>query len=215
MLKNNTKLRHELWNYNQDWFYFITICTRDKQDFFWEIVQWKMILNWLWKILKKCWNEIPIHFKNIQIDEFVVMPNHFHWILIIDNFSINDRDTTNDIVISTNDRDISTINDRDILPVDDNCILPVDDRHACHLLLNEKKQYQKIPIVIWSFKSACTKNINRKFWLDCFKFSWQKSFYDRIIRDEKELFNIRKYIKENPAKWDLDENNMKNKNNFQ
>ena len=41
-------------------------------------------------------------------------------------------------------------------------------------------------------------------------FKCQLNYYDRIIRNEKELFNIRKYILNNPLKWDLDNNNPVN-----
>jgi hypothetical protein len=40
------------------------------------------------------------------------------------------------------------------------------------------------------------------------KFQWHKSFYDRIIRNEKELYNIRNYIKNNPSKWQTDIENL-------
>lgn len=54
--------------------------------------------------------------------------------------------------------------------------------------------------VIQQFKRVCTIEI-RKTHLKNFK--WQKSFYDRIIRNENELYNIRKYIKYNALKWKI------------
>jgi putative transposase len=42
------------------------------------------------------------------------------------------------------------------------------------------------------------------------KFEWQKSFYDRIIRNEKELYQIRKYIQENPLRWEIEKDNPEN-----
>lgn len=56
--------------------------------------------------------------------------------------------------------------------------------------------------LIQQFKSSCTKEI-RKIAIDNINV-WQRSFYDRIIRDERELHYIRRYIEQNPLKWDLE-----------
>lgn len=62
--------------------------------------------------------------------------------------------------------------------------------------------------VIQQFKRKVTIEVN-----SLYKTSqpvWQKSFYDHIIRNEKELFNIRKYIVQNPLKWDINKNTSEN-----
>ena len=61
---------------------------------------------------------------------------------------------------------------------------------------------------IQQFKAAFTRYFNKNFSLKDLK--WQQSFYDRIIRNEKELFYIRKYIKENPLKWSIEKQNIEN-----
>lgn len=63
--------------------------------------------------------------------------------------------------------------------------------------------------IIGKFKSFSTRKI-REILAKGEKFEWQKSFYDRIIRNESELYNIRKYIKENPLRWDIERNNPEN-----
>ncbi len=60
--------------------------------------------------------------------------------------------------------------------------------------------------IINHYKGRVTKYANKNKIL----FQWQPKFYDRIIRDEKELNRIRKYIHENPMKWDSDKNNFEN-----
>jgi REP element-mobilizing transposase RayT len=67
---------------------------------------------------------------------------------------------------------------------------------------------KSLPVMVRSFKSICTKTINQKF--PDINFSWQSKYYDHIIRNEKSLNEIRKYICENPQKWDLDKNNVDN-----
>ena len=63
--------------------------------------------------------------------------------------------------------------------------------------------------MIRGFKTFSSKEINQVMKNEE-KFQWQKSFYDRIIRNEKELYEIRKYIVQNPFKWDIEKNNPQN-----
>lgn len=61
--------------------------------------------------------------------------------------------------------------------------------------------------IIQQFKRICTFEIRNK---GVKNFKWQRSFYDRIIRNEKELLNIRKYIHQNPLKWEIEKNSIEN-----
>jgi len=76
-------LRLKSYDYSQNGFYYITICTKERENFFGEIIDWKMILNEYWKIAENFWKEIIFHYQNVEIDEFIIMPNHIHWIIII------------------------------------------------------------------------------------------------------------------------------------
>lgn len=74
----------------------------------------------------------------------------------------------------------------------------------------EPPQYQKLPVVIGSFKSAVSKIVNR-MQKEVF-FSWQRSFHDEILKFEKtKIAKIRQYIINNPKIWDRDRNNLKNR----
>ncbi len=150
------------YNYSRNGWYFITICTKNRTKFFGKIVgtghDRSMILNKCGEIVKQCWLEIPNHFRNVLLDEYIIMPNHVHGIVIIRN------------------------------------------NHST-------PQYQKLPVIVGSFKSATSKYI-RQF-KNYNNFSWQKSFHDHIIRDEKALFNIRKYIINNSLKWHMEDDDPK------
>jgi REP element-mobilizing transposase RayT len=65
--------------------YFITVCTQNRVPFLGKIVQGKMQLNANGTIVEQCWFDLPNHYPNLILDAFVVMPNHFHGIMIIDN----------------------------------------------------------------------------------------------------------------------------------
>ena len=70
-------------DYSSPGAYFITICTHNRQYLFGEIVNNEMILNEYGEIANKYWYEIPKHYTNTQLDEYVIMPNHIHGIIFI------------------------------------------------------------------------------------------------------------------------------------
>jgi putative transposase len=79
-------IRLKDYDYSQAGAYFVTICTRDKVAVLGEIVDGVMQLNRFGNVVNKCWLEIPHHFPNVEIDTFVIMPNHIHGIVsIVDN----------------------------------------------------------------------------------------------------------------------------------
>lgn len=78
-----SSVRLQNWDYRWDGYYFITICTKDKEEYFGKIENGEMILSSLGVIANVLWYEIKNHAKNIELDAFVVMPNHIHGILIL------------------------------------------------------------------------------------------------------------------------------------
>jgi REP element-mobilizing transposase RayT len=79
--RRSTRLKG--YDYAQEGAYFITICTYAKQWLFGEIENDKMMLNHYGEIVANCWLAIPTHFPHIELDEFVIMPNHMHGIVVI------------------------------------------------------------------------------------------------------------------------------------
>src|SRR3989338_6303074 len=71
------------WDYSSNGYYFITICTKGRKQYFGEIINNVMCLSIIGEIAKKYWLEIPKHFPFVELDEFVVMPNHVHGIIVI------------------------------------------------------------------------------------------------------------------------------------
>lgn len=76
--------RWAAWDYGGNAAYFITICTAHREHHFGIIANGAMILAPLGRAAANCWNEIPEHFPFVVLDEFVVMPNHVHGIVVID-----------------------------------------------------------------------------------------------------------------------------------
>ena len=71
------------WDYSTPCWYYITVCTKDKKHWFGEVKNGKMILNKRGKIAEEMWNAITNHYNSITLDNFIIMPNHIHGIIII------------------------------------------------------------------------------------------------------------------------------------
>ncbi len=72
------------WDYASEGWYFLTICTRDRQPVFGHIAHGIMHLSTLGQIASRFWEEIPQHTAaNVSLDAFVVMPDHIHGIIAI------------------------------------------------------------------------------------------------------------------------------------
>jgi putative transposase len=86
----STRLKE--YDYSQPGGYFVTICSHNHECLFGDVQEEEMILSPIGKIARRCWEEIPHHFNNIALDAFVIMPNHMHGIIFIND---KDDDTKN------------------------------------------------------------------------------------------------------------------------
>ena len=190
----SSRLPH--WNYSSNSWYFVTICIKNKMEHFGEVRNYIMGLSDAGCIAAKFWQDIPKHFTFVRLDEWVVMPNHLHGIVVIDK--------PNSANVETLQCNVSTdgkLNDSR------NPKYPKNDKiHQFFSKISPKSQ--SLSTIIRSFKSIVTKTINQKH--PEISFTWQSRFYDHIIRNEKSLNRIRKYIYDNPEKWELDRNNPEN-----
>ena len=76
-------IRLKEWDYTQPGAYFVTICSHTRAPLFGRVVDGDMVLNEYGEIVRACWREIPDHFPHVELDAFVVMPNHIHGIIVI------------------------------------------------------------------------------------------------------------------------------------
>jgi REP element-mobilizing transposase RayT len=84
--RKSTRLRN--YDYSKSGYYFITICTKNGEEWFGRIEDGKMIVNPYGEVARSFWIQIRDHFKEVGIDEFLVMPNHLHGILIIEEIMV-------------------------------------------------------------------------------------------------------------------------------
>ena len=78
-------IRLQGYDYSSSGAYFVTLCTQNRECVFGEIVEGEMRLSPIGRIALQCWQGIPDHFKNVQLDAYVIMPDHVHGIVIIQN----------------------------------------------------------------------------------------------------------------------------------
>ena len=173
--RKSTRLRN--YSYSQAGYYFVTICTQNRVNYFGEIDTDRTKLSGIGQIAMDCWCAIPEHFDNAGLDEFVVMPNHIHGIIVIKQKPF----------MKTADQNVGN-----------------SDRFA----LPRPRNMELLSKIISQYKSSVTR-ILRKQSIDP-PFHWQSSFYDRVIRDDESLDNIRTYMRNNPLNWASDEENPAN-----
>lgn len=199
--------RLQYWDYSSPGYYFITICTKNRWDYFGEINDKKMCLNKIGNITQKFWLEIPNHFPNVTLDEFIIMPNHVHGIIVINDSAGNATNTnigdgTNTYV--TNNANAPTTPDITKTTEQINVTAAIGHNIGKTRFQNQGKN--TISSIVGSFKSICTKTINKT--QNKIYFAWQPRFYEHIIRNTKSLEKIRQYIINNPTNWHSDRNNL-------
>lgn len=84
-LPNRRTIRMPKWDYAASGCYFITICTWRHRWTLASVRRKQMHLTELGRIVDETWNALPRHFRGVTLDEFVVMPNHIHGIVTIEN----------------------------------------------------------------------------------------------------------------------------------
>jgi len=163
--KHRRSIRFAGYDYRKSGGYFVTICAANKRCVFGKIIDDVMQTNAYGKIVAEEWKRTSLLRASVVLDEWVVMPNHFHGILLI---------TAND----------------------DNTEVPVLRTFA-------QPQKQTLSTIVGAFKSAVTRRVNQyREERGLAKVAvWQRNYYERIIRDEDELNNTRRYIGENPLNW--------------
>lgn len=85
--------RLDVWDYSKYGHYFVTICTKDKLNYFGKVVDENTSLNNIGEKVKEIWLEIHTQFTDVALDEFVIMPNHLHGIIFISRDAINSVST--------------------------------------------------------------------------------------------------------------------------
>jgi len=185
------------YDYRQGGAYFVTLCTYERECLFGEVAEGAMRENRYGEVARFCWSAIPGHFPQVSLGPFVVMPNHVHGVIMIEDDG--GRGTAcrarTDVTCHAH--------------TDAACYAPTDKAlQACTV---EGARFGKpasgaLGVIVGSFKSAVSKQINAL--RDTAGATvWQRNYYEHIIRNDEEWFAIGEYIANNPAQWAVDREN--------
>jgi putative transposase len=186
---HRSSARLKTFDYASNAAYFVTVCANVRANIFGEIVAGEMRLNGAGKMILEEWNQLPERFP-IQRDEFIVMPDHIHGILLFVGAGL--------VPALPDQRDLQNIADQ-------------LDGSDVTTELNGRATTRVAPTgnpilgnVIGAFKSITTvryiRGVQEQSWLPFEKRLWQRNYWDRVIRDDRELKETRKYILENPVR---------------
>ncbi len=215
LYKTEKQYRLPSHDYSDNGWYFVTICTKDKEDNLGNVIFYKndffVGLSDIGKIVNKYWQELPNRFSEIKLDRYIIMPNHIHGIIIIRRNLIYQIPTDNDKTPTRiNKTSVNLINQRNLINQ-----IPTDVKNKKNNqdifrsgIKNNPMEMKKNSLgkIIRYFKGLSTYNI-RRIYQD---FSWQPRFHDRVIRNQGELNRIKNYIVKNPSAWHQDRNNFNN-----
>jgi putative transposase len=180
--RHRHSMRLRAYDYTQAGAYFVTIVTYRRELLFDDPV--------LRRVVETLWLAIPRHFPAVALDEYVVMPNHLHGLLwIIDGHRRGEAFAKGSLSF-----DIPAM-----------AALPIDwesraNASPLHMIPGS------LGAIVGNFKSVTTRRINQIRHTPGGAV-WQRNFYDRVIRHERELAAVRQYIRDNPANWALDKEN--------
>ena len=184
----------------------MTICTQDRVCCFGDVIDGKMILNELGKIAHKYWMDIPDIFLHTHLDEFQIMPNHVHGIVVI-NHSGNHDCSVSDGDCGGGDRDVTRSrlyhhhHNNKIIPPTTTPTIPQPTTQKIspnQHMSNISPKPGSLSVIIGGWKSKCTKEFRETGYT---WHGWQSRFHDHIIRNDEALQRIKKYIRSNPENW--------------
>ena len=175
-------IRLKGYDYSQAGLYFITICVQDRECLFGNIENGEMILNDAGKMIETEWLNLNNRFSNIELHEFIVMPNHFHGILEIVGATL---------VVAQNDVNTQNKNNE-------------NEKGQPQGIAPTKT----VGDMMDAFKSISTveyiRGVKNLGWKPFDGRIWQRNYYEHIIRNEQSYQTISNYIINNPAKWQED-----------
>lgn len=199
--------------------YFVTICTYQRDAIFGEVVKEEMRLNEIGRIVEEEWYKTAEIRKEIALDEFVIMPNHFHGIVWIVGAHGNAPPAANAAPMSRKgsspDGNVPTAfrnvtnPDGNISPIVgmDSCYRSSGGAHhdrsdGAHYHAPLHRRPRSLSTWVTGFKGGTARRVCKENPL--FGPIWQRNYYEHVIRNDASLHEIRKYIMENPANWDSD-----------
>jgi REP element-mobilizing transposase RayT len=190
VIHRRRSIRLKGFDYSSEGAYFVTLSVRGRQCLFGDVADGEMKLNDAGRMVLSIWSELPRYGSSIAVDEFVMMPNHVHGIVFLNNVGAGPRACP-----------------------DSGTPTPTRRTNRSHKSGRPQGGAPTIslPDLVHRFKSLTTNRYRRgviqSHWLPFAGKLWQRNYYEHIIRNENELTHVRQYIRDNPSNWETDEEN--------
>ena len=185
---NRKSIRLREYDYTSAGAYFVTICVRGRECALGEIVDGEMVLNACGGIVEEAWQWLGQQYPYVTLDAWVVMPNHIHAIIMVEDPDVDDC--------------------RGAVPA------PVNAETQGRGTRPLRREDGEVTFdgvatlgqIVGYYKYQTTKHINTHLGTPGAPF-WQRNYYEHVIRNEGELAKVREYIDNNPLKWEIDREN--------
>jgi len=217
MIRQRKYIRLKGYDYSKPGLYFITICCQGREMLFGQIENDKMILNEYGKIVEQEWLKTPKIRNNVKLNEFTVMPNHFHAIVQITHRVFNE--SNNGFIVGSYCNTTLHGNGNTTLQKTGDTTIQKNANATQQEKNNNTNQQNENPLpgqpnnkrspsntlgaIVRGFESAVTKQIN-VLRNTPGESVWQRNFHDHIIHNKPEYFKIKNYIINNPGNWKND-----------
>lgn len=199
-------IRLREYDYTSSGAYFVTICTHGRECQFGRINNGEILLNDAGRMVESVWCELATNYPGVAVGAHVVMPNHFHGIIILD-VGAGPR-ACPDLTGPCACPDLTGPYGGEEQGGEDTGH-PQGGEDTGHP--QGGAPTMSLPDVVHRFKSLTTTRyrygVEQSDWPSFPGRLWQRNCFERVIRDENELAGIREYIQQNPLKWADDENN--------
>jgi len=181
-------IRLPAYDYTQPGAYFVTICSQNRECLFGDVINEEMILNQRGEMVERTWRELAECYPGVEVDAFVIMPNHVHGIIVL---------------VEAGPLGVG--------PVGAGPRACPEGPGACPGRPQGVAPTMSLPDVVHRFKSLTTARyrtgVLQDGWQPFPGRLWQRNYYEHVIRDEEELNRIRQYIIDNPGRWQDDVEN--------
>jgi len=164
------------YDYSMAGVYFVTICTLNQTCLFGTVVDDEIVLNEYGRIVLQSWEWLRDQYPYVDLQEWVIMPNHLHGIIMINHDDANCRGGSRTALIGMGDPGLGGSRTAPTKP---------------------------LGRIIGAFKTISTKHVNLARNQPGMPV-WQRNYYEHIIRNDDAYNRIAEYIINNPKRWEED-----------
>jgi putative transposase len=184
--KQRRSIRLKNYDYRQAGAYFVTIVAQNRNSLFGYVVDGTMQLNTAGQMVQSVWDALPTKYPHVEIDFSMVMPNHFHGVIVLVGAGPCACPEFRRQPLG-------------VAPTDNSA-----NRTAMARTLS-------LPDVVHRFKTLTTQRyvlgVKDQGWPRFNRRLWQRNYFEHVIRSEDSLKRIRDYILKNPTQWEFDREN--------